>query len=122
MARRRALPHAVNAQYPSIESFQTDKKHTYLKPDLVHYRALRQGDIKIFHGSSLQDYQHKLSAVLKIEGGTPKFSGSVEVEFDQTSRSTTTMEFTTAMELYSRAFDPARRARADADPEALGAG
>lgn len=90
--------------YPTIEPFQPDEKHSYLKPDLVHYRALRQGDIKIFHGSSLQDYQHKLSASLKIDGGTAMFAGSVETEFDQTSRSTTTMEFTTAMDLYSRAL------------------
>ena len=31
-------------------------------------------------------------------------SGSVETEFDQTSRSTTTMEFTTTLDLYSRAL------------------
>jgi hypothetical protein len=90
--------------FPDVAPFQTDEKHTYLKPDMVHYRALRQGDIKIFHGSSLQDYQRQLSASLKIEGGTAMFSGSVETEFDQTSRSTTTMEFTTAMDLYSRAL------------------
>jgi hypothetical protein len=90
--------------FPVIQPFQTDEKHTYLKPDLVHYRALRLGDIKIFHGSSLQDYQRKLSASLEIEGGIGMFSGSVETEFDETSRSTTTMEFTTAMDLYSRAL------------------
>ena len=90
--------------FPAIVPFQTDEKHSYLKPDLVHYRALRQGDIKIFHGSSLQDYQRKLSASLKIEGSIGMFSGSVETEFDQTARSTTTMEFTTAMDLYSRAL------------------
>lgn len=90
--------------FTAISPFQSDEKHTYLKPDMVHYRALRQGDIKIFHGSSLQDYQSKLSASLKIEGGIAMFSGSVETEFDQTSRSTTTMAFTTAMDLYSRAL------------------
>ena len=29
--------------FPVIQPFQTDEKHTYLKPDLVHYRALRLG-------------------------------------------------------------------------------